>query len=113
MSKQTRKVRGQLLELDSKNLIAEGDVSITLDQDASSSRPTLHAIITIVGNKPQLHYESCILRLNSNMAGQVTLLFPPVSDLQSHSFDQTTFQVIFESPNWTNDIDWFHALPEK
>lgn len=105
MNIQSKKVRGQLLDIVSKNILIEILVEISLIQSQSSSdRPEYRAIGTIQGYRPELADKSHILRLSETVLGEVFISIDGVPDTT-----QTRFKVLLQDSVWIN-IDWFQSL---
>ncbi|MFQ5615332.1 MAG: hypothetical protein ACE5GO_02590 [Anaerolineales bacterium] len=105
MNNQTKSVQGQLLDLNSKEVVAEDSVSIVLAQAGRpDERPKYTARMTVEGYKPELDSKTHILRLSEDLAGKVIL-----SLVENPGQTQTQFVVILHDPVW-HDLDWFESL---
>jgi hypothetical protein len=111
MSIQTKSVRGYLLDTESKKILADGMVDISVSSPpAPAGKPRIRGTITTKGFNPQLSDESCILKLNDGFSGSVRITIKPIHPLREVDPTTTQFDVLFEDSAWLANLQWFESL---
>lgn len=104
MSKQTKRVSGHLLDLDSKEIVTEVAVEIILFPPDPAGQYAIKGTLIVKGYKPEYHDKVYILKLN-DFSDRVRLTLQPLFNVPA-----TRFDVWFEGSSWHTDIEWFDAL---
>jgi hypothetical protein len=100
----TKQIQGQLLDKDSKMLLSESMVSITLvDPQNPDDLPRYEASLTVDGHKPELDNKSHLLKLSDNLIGEVFI------SIEGIPGTQTRFKVFLQGSNWSN-VEWFQKI---
>jgi hypothetical protein len=111
MSIQTKSVRGYLLEKDSKEILTEAMVDISLISPSNPvGKPRIKGTIITKGFKPQLSDESYILKLDAGFSGSVRITIKPIHPLRDVDPTITQFDVLFEDSVWYTSLEWFESL---
>ena len=106
MSRTTKKVQGQLLDISSKTLLSAALVTITLvDPQRSDDKPRYEASLTVDGYKPELDNKSHLLKLGDDLVGEI---FISISTREAPGL-QTHFIVNLQGSTWSN-LDWFKKI---
>lgn len=107
MNNQKKRIKGFLLDIDSKEIISESMVDISLIPPLNPGRqPSLIGTMIINRFKPQFHDKQYLLKLSDKTSGKIRITMQPVSMLGT----KTLFDIWFEDPAWHSSIDWFEAL---
>ncbi len=104
MKRTTKKTQGQLIDKDSKTLLSEAAVSITLiDPQNPDDRPHYEVSLAMDGYKPDLDNKSHLLKLGDNLVGEVFISIDGIPG------NQTYFKVHLQDNIW-NSLEWFQTL---
>ena len=106
MSRTTKKVQGQLLDISSNTLLSAALVTITLvDPQRSDDRPRYEASLIVDGYKPELDNKSYLLKLGDGIVGEI---FISISTRELPGL-QTHFIINLQGKTWSN-LDWFENI---
>lgn len=104
MLNQTKKVKGQLLDITNKKLLSDINVEITLLK-TQTDKPEFQVSGIVQGYKPEFADKSHILKIKEELLGEVFIAIDGIPDgIQTH------YKIYFQESIW-NNIDWFEALP--
>lgn len=106
MKQTTKNVSGQLLDKNTKTVLAEANITITLiDTQLPNDHPYYELYLTVDGYRPELDNKTHLLKLNENLIGEVFISIPTdkFPGLQTH------FKVNLQSSIW-NNLDWFQIV---
>jgi hypothetical protein len=108
MTTQTKTIHSYLLDKDSKEIVTEATVEISLFT-TPDKQAEIKGTITTKGFTPLLQDKSYILKLNERISGRVRMIMQPVT---TWDFDPslTRFKVFFEDNVWNANIEWFESL---
>ncbi len=111
MSIQTKSVRGYLLDTESKKILADGTVDISVSSPpAPAGKPRIRGTITTKGFNPPLSDKSFILKINEKTSGSVRITIKPIHPLREVDPTTTQFDVLFEDSVWYKRLEWFKSL---
>jgi hypothetical protein len=106
MSPQTKSVRGQLMDVENKELLGEVIIDISLfPPPYSVERPKYQGTLTMNGYRPELSEKAYTLKLGEKLSGRV-FITTSVVDLDT---EQTHFDLIFQDAAWRGQ-KWFKSL---
>jgi hypothetical protein len=104
MQRTTKKIQGQLLDKDSRMLLSESSISITLIEPQNpNDRPRYEASLTVDGYKPEFDNNSYLLKLSNDLIGEVFISIDGIPGTQ------TRFKVHLQDSNWSN-VEWFKKI---
>jgi hypothetical protein len=104
MKQITKRIPGQLFDKDSRMLLSESTVSITLiDPQNPNDRPHYEASLTVDGYEPELDNKSHLLKLSNDLIGEVFISVDGIPGTQ------TRFKVHLQDTNWSN-VEWFQKI---
>lgn len=111
MSIQTKSVRGYLLDTESKKILADGMVDISVGPPpAPTGKPRIRGTITTKGFNPQLSDDSYILKITERISGNVRITIKPIHPFREVDPTITQFDVLFEDSVWYKRLEWFKSL---
>jgi hypothetical protein len=106
MNRTTKKVQGQLLDINSKMPLSNGSVTIILiDPQRPNDLPRYEVSLIVDGWKPELGNKSHLLKLGDDLIGEV-FIFSPLGELPGV---QTHFKVNLQGNIW-NNLEWFNKI---
>ena len=110
MTNPTKRINGCLLDLDSKEIVTDAMVDISLIFPVNPARRVdIRATLTTKGFKTKLNDKCFILKLNETVSWRVRITLQPISILH---FDPkfTHFDIWFEDSDWHSIIEWFESI---
>jgi hypothetical protein len=110
MPNQTKRINGYLIDKNSKEIVADVTVDISLIFPTNpADRADIKGTLATKGFKTQFNDKSYILQLNEKVSRGVRLTLQPIS-LLHFSPMYTRYDVWFENSAWHSSIDWFESL---
>ena len=105
MTNPTKKINGCLLDIDSKEIVTDAMVDISLIYPINpAERVDIRGTLKTKGFKTKLNEKSFILKLNETVSWRVRITLQPISILH---FDPkfTRFDIWFEDSDWHSIIE--------
>ena len=110
MSIKTKTVFGYLRDIESKEIITEVSVHMSLISPPDLHRqPRIKGTLIIQGFKPEYNDKQYILELNKEISGRVRITMQPMSS-QNMNLINTKYDIWFEDSFWVSSIKWFESL---
>jgi hypothetical protein len=109
MFSETRSHGGYLLDLDTKEIVTDVVVEITLITPSNPAAiPSIKGMLLTKGYTPQYHDKPYILKLG-DFSDTVRITMQPI-DPMKEDLTRTRFDISFEGSSWRTDIKWFVTL---
>ena len=106
----TKAVSGYLRDIESKEIITEVLVHISLISPPDlHGQPRINGTLIIQSFKPEFNDKQFILFFSEKISGRVRITMQPMS---SGDMDliTTQYDIWFEDPFWVSNIEWFESI---
>ena len=105
MSINTKIMMGSLLDISTRNVLADVSIEITLSQPIKpKKKPSYQVIMTIIGYRPEYDNKTYLLKIGEQLIGEVIVHIVGIPDIT-----RTSYSVKFVDTAWQNK-DWFKNL---